>query len=187
MVAKALLVPFLAAAALGAPPRFALTDTAAQVHTPAEWTAKRAVVLFFVTTDCPLSNGYVPEMNRVERDYAPRGVAVYAVQGDATIPDDEVRRHAKEFGYGFPYLIDPRESLASFTGATTTPESAVLAPTGALLYLGRIDNKVEDFGKQRLEATEFDLRGALDAVLAGKPVPHSRTRAIGCAITRKTP
>ena len=171
-------------AAVAALPTFSLTDTTGQVHSSAEWSAKRAVVLLFVTTDCPLSNGYVPEMNRIASEYAPRGIAFYAVQGDATVAAGEVRRHAKEFGYTFPYLFDPHESLADLTGATTTPEAAVLSPQGAVLYLGRIDNRVEDFGKQRYQATEFDLRDALDAILAGKPVPHPRTRALGCAITK---
>jgi peroxiredoxin len=164
--------------------QFSLTDTNGQIHTSAEWNGKRAIVLLFVTTDCPLSNGYVPEMNRIAHDYAPRGVEFYAIQGDATIAPDEVRRHAKEFGYTFPYLFDPQESLAGYTGATTTPEAAVLSLRGGVLYLGRIDNRLEDFGKQRLQITEFDLRDALDAILAGKPVPRPRTHALGCAITK---
>ncbi len=153
------------------------------MHTRAEWNGKRAVVLLFVTTDCPLSNAYVPELNRIEDAYASRGVAFYAVQGDATISLDQVRKHVKEFAYKFPYLLDPKESLAAFTGATTTPEAAVLSPRGELLYLGRIDNRLEDFGKQRVQITEFDLRDTLDAILAGKPVPRARTKAIGCSIT----
>lgn len=160
------------------------TDTAGAAHSTAEWAAKRAVVIFFVTTDCPISNAYVPEMNRIARDYKARGVVVFAVQGDATIADADVRRHAKEFGYTFPYLFDPAESLAAYTGATTTPEAALLAPSGKVAYLGRIDNRVIDFGKQRPQATEFDLRAALDAVLAGKPVPRARTPVVGCAINR---
>jgi thiol-disulfide isomerase/thioredoxin len=163
--------------------QFALHDTEGVEHTPAEWAQAHAVVLYFVTTDCPLSNGYAPEMNRIEEAYAPRGVLFYAVQGDTTIPVDEVRRHAREYGYRFPALLDPRQVLARHTGATVTPEAVVLAPEGAVLYLGRIDNKVEDFGKTRVEATEFDLRDALDAILAGRPVPRPRTRALGCAIT----
>jgi thiol-disulfide isomerase/thioredoxin len=174
----------LAMAALAHPAlQFALRDTEGVAHSPNEWAQARAVVLFFVTTDCPLSNGYAPEMNRIERTYAPRGVRFYAVQGDTTIPDEEVRRHAHEFGYLFPALLDPRQVLAGHTGATVTPEAVVLSAEGAVLYLGRIDNKVEDFGKTRVEATEFDLRDALDAVLGGRPVPHPRTRALGCAIT----
>ena len=166
-------------------PHLSLADTSGRIHTPADWVGKRAVVLLFVSTDCPLSNRYVPEMNRIASTYGPRGVAFYAVQGDATVSLEQVRAHVKEFGYTFPYLIDPQEALAAYTGAVSTPEAAVLTPKGDLLYLGRIDNRLEDFGKERIRVTEFDLRDALDAVLAGKPVPHSRTRALGCAITRK--
>ena len=68
-----------------------------------------------------------------------------------------------------------------------TPEAAVLSPSGQLLYLGRIDNLLEDFGKQRTRVSEFDLRDTLDAIVSGKPVPHARTKALGCAITRKNP
>ncbi len=169
----------------GSLPRFTLTDTAGRSHTPAEWAGKRAVVLFFSSTDCPLANAYVPEMNRIQQAYAPRGVAFYAVQGDATIAAPEVVRHAREFGFLFPYLFDPQESLAAYTGATTVPEVAVLSPGGELLYLGRIDNRQEDFGKQRPQATEFDLRDALEAVLSGKRVSHPRTKPLGCAIVKK--
>lgn len=68
---------------------------------------------------------------------------------------------------------------------TTTPEAAVLTAGGELLYLGRIDNRLEDLGKQRVQVTEFNLRDTLEAILAGKPVPRARTRALGCAITRR--
>lgn len=163
-------------------PNFSFEDTSGQVHTRAEWTGKRAVVLLFVTTDCPLSNAYVPELNRIHDAYAARGVAFYAVQGDGTVSLEEARRHVKDFGYTFPYLMDPKETLAAAAGATATPEAAVFSPSGDLLYLGRVDNRQEDFGKQRVQITEFDLRDALDAILAGKPVPHARTKALGCAI-----
>lgn len=169
----------------GGLPRFSLTDTAGRTHTPAEWAGKRAVVLFFSTTDCPLANAYVPEMNRIEQTYSPRGVTFLAVQGDATIASADVVRHANEFAFNFPYLFDPDESLATYTGATTIPEVAVLSPRGDLLYLGRIDDRQVDYGKQRPQATETDLRDALDAVLSGKSVPHARTKPLGCSIVRK--
>ena len=70
------------------------------------------------------------------------------------------------------------------TGAGVIPQAAILSLEGKLLYLGRIDNRVEDFGKQRFEATQRDVRDALDAVLAGRPVPHPATKSIGCAISR---
>ena len=83
-------------------PQFSLADTEGRAHTPAEWNGKRAVVLFFLTTDCPLCNQYVPEMNRIAQAFTARGVSFYAVQGDATIPAADVSRHAKEYAYTFP-------------------------------------------------------------------------------------
>lgn len=163
--------------------QFTLRDAEGAAHSAREWSGAHAVVLFFVTTDCPLANGYAPEMNRIEQAYAPRGVLFYAVQGDTTIADDVVRQHAHDYGYRFPALLDPHQTLAHYTGATVTPEAVVLSPEGAVEYLGRIDNRVEDFGRTRIAATEFDLRDALDAVLAGRPAPHPRTHALGCAIT----
>jgi len=111
-------------------------------------------------------------------------VAFYAVQADTTIPAAEVLQHTKDYQFSFPMLFDPRQILTKMTGATTIPSAAVLSPDGMLLYLGRIDNRVEDFNIRRPEPTKFDLREALDAVLAGRPVPHPRTNAFGCAINR---
>jgi peroxiredoxin len=175
---------FWTAAVFAGVPAFQLRDTQGQVHTPGEWSGEKAVLLFFVTTDCPVANSYVPEMNRIHDAYAPRGVRVFAVQADTTIPDAAVARYARDYRYGFPLLLDPRQVLVRLANATITPQAAVLSPDGKVLYLGRIDNRVADFGQQRFQATEQDLREALDAVLAGKPVPHPFTKSIGCAINR---
>lgn len=165
-------------------PQFALRDTHGGMHSSEEWNGKKAVVVFFTTTDCPLSNNEVPEMNRTRQAYESRGIAFYAVQADTTIADSDVVQHAKEYEFSFPVLFDPRQVLTKMTGATTIPSAAVLAPDGTLLYLGRIDNLVEDFTIRRQAPTKFDLREALDAVLAHKPVPNPRTKAFGCAINR---
>jgi peroxiredoxin len=164
--------------------RFTLRDTHNAIHRSEEWRDKKAVVLFFTTTDCPVGNSYVPEMNRIRNDYENRGVAFYAVQGDTTISEPEVEKYSREFGFSFPVLFDPRQVLVKMTGATTMPEAAVLSVSGTLLYLGRIDNRVEDFTRRRPEATKLDLRDAIDAVLAGRPVANPRTKAFGCAINR---
>lgn len=170
--------------ALGAPAiRFELKDTNQVVHTAREWTGKRAIVLFFTMTDCPLANGYVPEMNRMRAAYEPKGVAFYAVQVDGTVSEAAVKKYAQEYAYSFPMLNDPKLTLARATGATVTPEVAVLSPDGDVLYLGRIDNKVEDLTRPRYAATEPELRNALDAVLAGKAPKQARTRAVGCSIS----
>ena len=162
---------------------FQLRDTQGALHTSAEWSAAKAVVIYFTTTDCPIANSYVPEMNRIHDAYAPRGVAFFAVQTDLTIPVDDVVKYARDFSYAYPLLLDPDRVLVHRAGATITPQVAIFAPDGKLLYLGRIDDRVADFGKQRSKPTVLDLRNSLDAVLAGKPVPHPATKSVGCAIT----
>lgn len=166
----------------GAPPQFQLRDTHGQEHTAQEWRGSKAAVVFFVMTDCPLSTGYVPEMNRIRADYGKRGIAVYAAHSDPSVSAAAVRKHADEFGYTFPVLLDPKLALARAAGATIVPQVAVFSPAGKVLYLGRIDNRVEDITRRRPTATEHDVRDALDAILAGKAPPQARTRAVGCYI-----
>jgi peroxiredoxin len=167
-----------------AAPHFALRDTRGAVHTAAEWTQAKATVVLFVTIDCPIGNSYVPELNRIHDAYASRGVTMWAVQADPSVPDAAVAKYAADFHYGFPLLLDPAQTLVKQAGATITPQAAIFSPEGKLLYLGRIDNRVEDFGKSRPKATAPNLRNALDAVLAGKPVSPDRTKSIGCSIPR---
>ena len=104
--------PFLlalaAASAFAASPQFDLRDTAGVRHTAQEWRDKKAVVVFFIMTDCPLSNGYVPEMNRIATEYKKQGVAVYAAHSDPFVGDAAVRKHAEEFAYTFPVLLDSK-------------------------------------------------------------------------------
>jgi peroxiredoxin len=181
---KLLTIPVLICGALSAaaPVNFDLPDTNGTRHTAEEWRPKKAVVLFFTMPDCPLANGYVPEMNRMRAAYESHGVAFYAIQVDNTVTDAAVKKYAQEFGYTFPMLNDPRLILARLTGAKVTPEVAVLSSSGEVLYLGRIDNRVEDLTRPRYAATEPELRNALDAVLAGKAPKEARTRAVGCSI-----
>jgi peroxiredoxin len=176
----------LTVAALSAPaaPPFRLRDTAGGVHTYEEWRGGKAIVLFFVATDCPVANSYVPEMNRIRQAYAARDVLFFAVQADTGVSETAVAQYTKEYRYSFPMLLDPHQELVRMADATIVPEAAIFAPDGRRLYLGRIDNRVEDFGKQRYQATIADLRQALDAILRGDPPPHATTHSVGCAITR---
>ena len=180
MLGKILIALFLS----GGAPQFQLRDTQGAVHTTSEWAGHRAVVLFFVTIDCPVGNSYVPEMNRLRDAYSARGVAFYAVQADPTVKEADVAKYAKDYHYGFPLLLDPQQILVRHANATITPQTAILAPDGKLVYLGPIDNRVVDFGKSRPRATESFVREDLDAVLDGKPVPVPAQHSIGCSIPR---
>ena len=168
-------------------PQFQLRDTQGATHTAAEWAGSKAVLLYFVTVDCPVGNSYVPEMNRIREAYAGRGIAFYAVQADPAVAEAEVVRYARDYRYSFPLLLDPAQTLVRHTNATVTPQVAVLSPEGRVLYLGPVDNRVEDFGKQRPQATEHYVRQVLDALLGGKAITVGSHKSIGCAIPRKNP
>ncbi len=142
----------------------------------------KAVVLLFFGHDCPISNGYTPEIVRLCKVYFPKQIAFCVVYADADLGADDARKHAKEYGLTCPAILDPKMSLALKIGATVKPEAAVLSPEGELLYLGRIDDIYADFGKRRAQPTCRELKDALDAILAGKAIEVARTKAIGCPI-----
>jgi hypothetical protein len=145
-----------------------------------------AEVLFFITNDCPISNSYAPEIQRICNDYAAKGVACTLVYSDPSVDAAAIRKHRADYGYKEPIaaVTDVAHQLAEATGATITPEAVVVGKAGKVLYRGRIDNFYAGLGKPRRFATEHDLRDALDEVLAGKPVAHPQTQAVGCYIPR---
>ncbi len=161
---------------------FDLPDAAGLRHTLAETRGSKAVVFLFLGTDCPLSNRYAPELSRLFSEYSARGVVFYAVHSDPSVGAGDVQKHARDFHYPFPVLVDATQTLARQTGAAATPEVAVVSPAGKLLYRGRIDDRVADFGKNRQRPARQDLRLALSEILDGKPVAQPITKAIGCAI-----
>jgi hypothetical protein len=142
----------------------------------------KAVALIFVGHDCPISNGYSPEIVRICKEYMPKKVAFCVVYADADLGKDVAQKHAREYGYCCPAVLDPEMKLARRVGASIKPEAAVLSPKGELVYRGRINDLYIDFGKKRAHPTRHDLKEALNAILAGKPVPVARTRAVGCYI-----
>ncbi len=144
--------------------------------------AAKAVVLLFIGHDCPVSNSYAKEIGRLCDTYTPKKISFCVVYADAALARDDARKHAKEYGFLCPAVLDPKMTLARRVGATVKPEAAVLSPKGDLLYRGRIDDRYIDFGKRREQVTKYDMRDALDAILAGKPVATARTKAVGCDI-----
>jgi len=166
-------------------PQFQLRDTGGGLHTSAEWAGRKAIVLFFITTDCPVGNSYVPEMNRLREAYSARGVAFYGVQAEPGVAPEVVAKYARDYRYSFPLLLDPGQILVRQVNATITPQVAILSAEGKLLYLGPVDDRVVDFGKSRPKATQAYVRQVLDSVLEGKTPPFTSHKSIGCSITRK--
>ena len=97
---------------------------------------KQALVLVFIASDCPISNSYAPEIQRIFTHYAPRKVTFALVYTDPNLTRDAARRHAKAYGYTCPLVLDTAHRLAQRAGATVTPEAAIFAPDGRLLLPG---------------------------------------------------
>jgi hypothetical protein len=140
-------------------------------------------VLVFVSSDCPISNRYAPELARIAGDYAARRVRLFLVYEDPVIDTANATAHRSSFypGLDLPVLVDTGHALARTAGATATPTAAIYTPAGRA-YRGRIDDLYVAIGQARREPTERTLRLALDAVLAGKKPAAAETQAIGCYI-----
>ena len=139
----------------------------------------QARVVIFMATRCPVSNAYNGRMAALASDYAARGVAFFGVNANHQEPAAEVAEHARTHGFSFPVLKDDDNVQADRFGAQFTPEAYVFDADWTLRYHGRIDDSRDESA-----VTQHDLRGALDAVLAGAAVPTPETKAFGCTIKR---
>jgi hypothetical protein len=150
---------------------------------PFDTQGKAAAIVFFITTDCPISNNYATEIRGICEKYE-KNARCTLIYTDPTLTNAQVLKHARDYGHGsYPAIIDPNHDFVKAAGATVTPEAAVFLPNGHLAYRGRIDDKNLALGVIRPKATGFDLRDAMDAIVAGRPVATPRTTAIGCFIT----
>jgi peroxiredoxin len=141
----------------------------------------KAVVVVFLSFECPVSNGYAGPLAELHRTYSKQGVAFV---GAGFGEEDELAKQAKEFRLPFPVLRDKGFAAADACKAITTPEVFALDHNLVLRYRGRIDNGYLARLKKAPVTTRHDLREALDDVLAGKPVRTPVTPAVGCPIAR---
>lgn len=166
----------------------ALLTAAVRLPTASFAPSPSTEILFFIASDCPISNAYAPEIQRICRDYANRGVRCTLVYEDPGITTDGIRAHLSAYGYGsIETRVDDAGTIARRAGATVTPEAALVDAKGSLRYRGRIDNFHAALGKPRQRVTSRDLRDAVDAVLANRTVARPRTPAVGCYITTGPP
>ena len=144
--------------------------------------SQTATVLLFVRMDCPISNRYAPEIERLWERYASQGVRFFEVYPNPRATPEEIRRQREAFGVPFPALRDPQHRWVEATGATVTPEAVVFDARGRQVYRGRIDDRWASFGRFRPEPTRRDLADVLDSLIAGETVDPRTTKAIGCYI-----
>src|SRR5678816_3696929 len=94
-----------------------------------------ANVLVFVASDCPVSNGYAPEIQRICRDYRAKGVACSLVYEDVAIDQARVRAHRDEYGYkDIAAVTDGDRAIAERARATVTPQAVIVGPAGNVKY-----------------------------------------------------
>ena len=140
---------------------------------------RKAVVLMFIATQCPVSNAYNDRMAALSREYGAKGVAFVGINSNRQESVEEIAGHAAQHGLAFPILKDVGNVQADHFGAQVTPEIYVYDPGWVLRYHGRIDDD-----RSGANVKSQDLRNALDAVLAGQAVPVAETKAFGCTIKR---
>ena len=141
-----------------------------------------AAVLIFVSAECPVSNRYAPEIQRLYQEFAPKGVRFTLVYPNPSDDRVVIERHIRE--YGLPSVVqpDPEHVLVRKAKATVTPEAVVFDGRNRVLYQGRIDDRFVELGRERPVATQHDLRNALNAALSGRPAIPAKTQAVGCFI-----
>lgn len=140
-------------------------------------------VLLFVRTDCPITNRYAPELQRLAAEFKGRDVRFWLIYPDKTETPEGIRDHIAQYHFPGAPLRDPEHRLVRRAQATVAPEAAVFDAQAKLIYHGRIDDRYVDVGKARAAPRTHDLEDAIAAMLAGKPVTQpAGTRAVGCSL-----
>jgi peroxiredoxin len=171
--------------ALGKPaPDFRLPDTDGALVSLADFTDAPALLVMFICNHCPFVKHIRSGLAQFGRDYQGRGLAIVAINSNDVVayPADSPANMAKEkraAGYVFPYLYDETQQVAQAYGAACTPDFFLFDRARELVYRGQFDDSRPSNGRP---VTGADLRAAVDAVLASKPVSTQQKPSIGCNI-----
>ena len=170
-----------------AAPDFKLPDTDGKLVSLAGFQGKAALLVVFMCNHCPYVIHIRGAMAQLARDYLPRNVGMAGINANdvKNYPDDspaKMKEEVRTAGYVFPYLFDETQSVAKSYRAACTPDIFLFDKNQKLVYRGQFDSSRPGSG---LPVTGADLRVALDAVLAGKPVPEKQIASIGCNIKWK--
>jgi peroxiredoxin len=167
-----------------AAPDFALPDTDGRIVSLDDVASAPALLVMFICNHCPFVKHVRDELARIGRDYTVRGVAVVAISSNdpEQYPDDSperMREEKQDAGYTFPYLFDGTQEVAAAYRAACTPDFYLFDADRRLVYRGQLDDSRPG---NDVPVSGRDLRAALDAVLAGGPVPAEQRPSLGCNI-----
>lgn len=174
---------------LGTPvPPFSLPDVVTgRPVGPEDFADKPALLVAFICNHCPYVKHICAQFVAFAREAQARGLAVAAISANDAerYPDDApqaMAREAQAAGFSFPYLYDETQAVAKAFGAVCTPEYFLFDRGRRLVYRGRFDASRPGAATP---VTGDDLRAAVDAVLAGKPVPGEQHASMGCSVKWK--
>jgi len=168
---------------------FKLKNVDGRIVSLAAYKDAKGFIIVFDCNTCPYSRAYDERIVALSKKYAPQNfplIAINANDPESSSGDsfDNMVKDARRKGYDFPYLVDETQEVAKAYGATNTPHVFVLIKNGSNLtvaYIGTID----DNARNPSDVTKKYVENAVDALLAGKPVTTTKTRAVGCGIKWK--
>ena len=169
-------------------PAFSLRDVRdGRVHTSDALAGPKGLLVMFICAHCPFVRHVERELARVGSDYQSSGVGIAAISSNDAdnYPDDAppgLAAQAQRVGFSFPYLYDETQEVARAYDATCTPDFFLFDSAGKLVYRGQLDESRPGNG---VPVTGKDLRGALDALIAGKPISPTQRPSVGCNIKWK--
>jgi len=169
-------------------PDFNLLDTGGRTVSPASFKDAPALLVIFMCNHCPYVIHIRAGLAQLARDFSPRGVAIVGINSNdvANYPADspaKMKDEVKTAGYIFPYLYDETQAVAKAYRAACTPDIYLFDKNRKLVYRGQFDDSRPGNG---IPVTGKDLRAALDAALAGKPVSPNQKASMGCNIKWKS-
>lgn len=139
----------------------------------------RVIVLVFLGPECPISQRYAPELNRLSRAHT-NGMEFLGVISAPSITRTQALAFTKEYELKFPVIFDERGELARWLKPTHVPEGFVLKPSGEVAYHGRINDAFAALGRPRTILTNHELRDSIRAVLNGRAPAKSFAKPVGC-------
>jgi peroxiredoxin len=168
-------------------PDFKLPDTNGKTVSLSDFKNAPALLVLFICNHCPYVKHIREGLAQLARDYTSKGVAIVAISSNdvENYPDDSparMKEEVKSAGYIFPYLYDETQAVAKAYRAACTPDIYLFDKSHKLVYRGQMDDSRPNSG---VPVTGKDLRAALDAVLAGKPVSSNQKASVGCNIKWK--
>jgi peroxiredoxin len=171
---------------LGTPaPPFSLRDVVSgQVYTLDSFTGKTALLVMFICRHCPYVVHVEQEIAKIGHDYRNKNLGIVAISSNdpTQYPDDappRLKEMAERLGFTFPFCFDETQDVAKAYRAACTPDFYLFDRERRLVYRGQLDDSRPGSNKP---VTGRDLRAAIEAVLAGKPVDGKQKASIGCSI-----